>query len=241
MSKVIFEKNRKFRLEEKILNLEGKNYKTAGKFLNKTPRKLKYIGNKYSIEKKYKLSLKCMEIVIGMENGKNMQNLYWMGSLLTMEKPAKIDLAVKYFQKAANGGYKDAYKPLGVSYRILGEYKLAEYYLKKAEEEKDDSAFKGLGDLYTILGNYELAEYYYEKGIESFKNSDFADMIICDLGNMYQEQKKYEEAEYYYKSILNRRKYKRASYKLGTLYEEKGDYELAEKYYKEADHKKVLV
>ena len=113
--------------------------------------------------------------------------------------------------------------------------------MKKAEEEKDDSAFKGLGDLYTILGNYELAEYYYEKGIESFKNSDFADMIICDLGNMYQEQKKYEEAEYYYKSILNRRKYKRDSYKLGTLYEEKGDYELAEKYYKEADNKKVLV
>ena len=235
MAKVIFEKNRKFRLEEKILNLEGRNYKKANKYLNKTSRELKYIGNKYFNGKKYKLGLKCIKIVISMENGQNMQNLYWMGFLLTMLKPAKIDLAVKYFQKAANGGYKDAYYPLGSFYIELEEYKLAEFYLKRAEE---NSSLKGLGDLYTILGNYELAKYYYEKGIEIFKDTDFGDTIMCNLGNMYQEQKKYKEAEYYYRNILDRREYRRASYKLGTMYEEMGDSELAEKYYKEANHKK---
>ena len=238
MAKVIFEKNRKFRLEEKVLNLEGRNYMRAEKYLNKTPRKLKYIGNKYFNEKKYKLGLKCIRIVIGMENGRNMQNLYWMGFLLTMVKPAKIDLAVKYFQKAANGGYKDAYYPLGAFYTELGEYKLAEFYLKRAEENKDNSSLKGLGDLYTILGNYELASYYYDKGIEIFKDTNIGDTIMCNLGNMYQEQKKYKEAEYYYRNILDRRKHRWASYKLGTMYEEMGDCELAEKYYKEANHKK---
>lgn len=162
MAKIIHKRNKKNYIEEKILNLKKKNYKYAEKYLKRTSRKLKHMGNCYYLEEKHELAIKYFEIVIGMENGGNMQNYYWMGFILSRLR--RNYLAVKYFQKAANGGYVDAFYTLGCYYTERKEYKLAEYYLKKSEENKDKSSSKGLGDLYTELENYELAGYYYEKG-----------------------------------------------------------------------------
>jgi len=154
--------------------------------------------------------------------------------------------------------YASSLNNLGVLYKTMGDYKVAEPYFKQAlaiqrkalgeEHPSYAHSLNSLGVLYLNMGDYKAAEPYFIQALEirmkalGEEHPDYAESL-SDIGSLYSDMGNYKAAEPYYKQALEIRKkalgeehtsYASSLIQIGSLYIDMGNYKAAEPYYKQA-------
>jgi tetratricopeptide (TPR) repeat protein len=140
----------------------------------------------------------------------------------------------------------DAHYCLGVSYRIVGEFKLALEHLKKAESltsDKEDLMYiyNQIGIIYKRMSYLDDALLYYSKSLSLARdlgNKSMQASVLNNIAGIYYRKGELDKALGYYEESLKLKtdeKEKASTYNnIAVIYEDKGDYQKAVEYYQKA-------
>jgi tetratricopeptide (TPR) repeat protein len=140
----------------------------------------------------------------------------------------------------------DAHYCLGISYRIVGEFKLALEHLKKAESltsDKEDLMYiyNQIGLIYDGMGYLDDALLYYSKSLSLARdlgNKSMQASVLNNIAGIYDNKGELDKALGYYEESLRlqtNEKEKAPTYNnIALIYYEKGDYQKAVEYFQKA-------
>jgi tetratricopeptide (TPR) repeat protein len=135
---------------------------------------------------------------------------------------------------------------LGVSYYLIGEFKLALEHLKKAESLTSDKEglmyiYNQIGLIYDGMGYLDDALLYYNRSLSLARdlgNKSMQASILNNIANIYEKKNELDKALSYYEESLRLttdEKEKAITYSnIATIYAQKGDYQKAVEYYQTA-------
>jgi tetratricopeptide (TPR) repeat protein len=140
----------------------------------------------------------------------------------------------------------DAHFCLGISYRMVGEFKLALEPLKKAESltsNKEDLMYiyNQVGIIYDIMGYLDDAIFYYNRSLSLARdlgNKSMQASVLNNIGAVYYYKGELDKALDYYEESLRIQtdeKEKAITYNnIAVIYDNKGDYQKAVEYFQKA-------
>jgi tetratricopeptide (TPR) repeat protein len=135
---------------------------------------------------------------------------------------------------------------LGISYYIIGEFKLALEHMKRAESlasDKEDlmHIYNWLGIIYGSMSYLDDAMFYFSRSLSLARhlgNRNMQTSILNNIAVIYQKKGELNKALSYYEEILRLQTGKRekvASYNnIATIYYKKGNYQKAVEYFQKA-------
>ncbi|WP_299197758.1 tetratricopeptide repeat protein [Thermocrinis sp.] len=140
----------------------------------------------------------------------------------------------------------DAHYCLGISYRMVGEFKLALEHMKKAERLTSDKEalmhiYNRLGSIYWRMGYLDDALLYYSRSLSLARdlgNKSMQATVLNNIALIYDNKGEFDKALEYYEESLRLEtdeKAKAATYNnIAFVYENKGDYQKAVEYLQKA-------
>jgi tetratricopeptide (TPR) repeat protein len=140
----------------------------------------------------------------------------------------------------------DAHYCLGISYRIVGEFKLALEHLKRAESltsDKEDLIYiyNQIGLIYDGMGYLDDALLYYSKSLSLARdlgNKSMQASVLNNIAGIYDNKGELDKALGYYEESLRlqtNEKEKAPTYNnIALIYYEKSDYQKAVEYFQKA-------
>ncbi len=140
----------------------------------------------------------------------------------------------------------DAHYCLGISYRIVGEFKLALEHLKKAESLTSNKGdlmyiYNQIGIIYKRMGYLDDALLYYSRSLSLARDLGNKNMQATVLNNMaliYRYKGELDKALDYYEESLRlqtNEKEKTPTYNnIAIIYSKKGNYQKAAEYFQKA-------
>ena len=154
-----------------------------------------------------------------------------------------INLAKKWYEKAANLGNRAAMNNLGLIYSEEGNNEKAREWYEKAANLGNIVAMNNLGFIYYKEGNNEKAKEWHKKSANLGSS-----IAMNNLGIIYEREGNIEEAKEWYEKAYNEGYEKSKEklenlmsseeiYKKGKFYYNQEDYEKSEKWYKMAADK----
>jgi Tfp pilus assembly protein PilF len=147
-------------------------------------------------------------------------------------------------QKYPNNPY--AHLCLGISYRIVGEFKLALEHMKKAESlisDKEDLMYiyNQIGLIYQKMGYLDDALFYYSRSLSLARNLGDKSMqasVLNNIGVIYDKKGELDKALDFYEESLRLKtdeKEEAPTYNnIAVIYDKKGDYQKAVEYFQKA-------
>ena len=151
-----------------------------------------------------------------------------------------INLAKKWYEKAANLGNRAAMNNLGLIYSEEGNNEKAREWYEKVANLGDIVAMNNLGFIYDKEGNNEKAREWYKRSANLGER-----VAMNNLGKNYEDEGNIEEAKEWYEKAYNEGSKEAEKklenlmsseeiYKKGKFYYNQEDYEKSEKWYKMA-------
>jgi len=140
----------------------------------------------------------------------------------------------------------DAHFCLGISYRMVGEFKLALEHMKKAESltsNKQDlmHIYNQIGLIYEKMGYLDDALLYYSRSLSLARdlgNKSAQASVLNNIAGIYEKKGELDKALDYYEESLRlqtNEKEKAPTYNnIALIYYEKGDYQKAVEYFQKA-------
>lgn len=182
-----------------------------------------YLGLINYKKRNYKLASKFLFSVSISNNKYKLKSQFYLG--IICYKNRNFSVAITFLKMCEND--VRAKCVLGIIYRNMKKYDIAEKYLLSAIEKNHFNSINELASLYKFLGNFKNSEKYYLLALQKEpKNDD----IIYNLALLYEHFNHYELAEKYYLLAISYNNIFAAN-NLGILYYEQNKLDLAEKYY----------
>jgi tetratricopeptide (TPR) repeat protein len=140
----------------------------------------------------------------------------------------------------------DAHYCLGISYRMVGEFKLALEHMKRAESltsDKEDlmDIYNQVGIIYEKMGYLDDALLYYSRSLSLARDLGDKSMqasVLNNIAGIYDKKGELDKALGFYEESLRLQtdeKEKAATYNnIADIYDKKGDYQKAVEYFQKA-------
>ncbi len=140
----------------------------------------------------------------------------------------------------------DAHFCLGISYRMVGEFKLALEHMKRAERltsDKEDLMYiyNQIGIIYEKMGYLDDALLYYSRSLRlaiDLENESMQASVLNNIAGIYYDKGELDKALDFYEESLRLQtdeKEKAITYNnIANIYVAKGDYQKAVEYYQKA-------
>jgi len=135
---------------------------------------------------------------------------------------------------------------LGISYRMVGEFKLAMEHMKRAESLTSNKEalmhiYNQIGLIYEKMGYLDDALLYYSRSLSLARdlgNKSMQAAVLNNIANIYDDKGELDKALGYYEESLRLKtdeKEKAITYNnIAIIYGQKGDYQKAVEYYQKA-------